>query len=37
MFRIEPDLGMPEFSAQKYFLQLISAVEYLHVKGIAHR
>lgn len=35
--RIEPDVGMPEFCAQKYFRQLISAVEYLHTKGITHR
>ncbi|XP_076295391.1 serine/threonine-protein kinase grp [Lasioglossum baleicum] len=35
--RIEPDIGMPAWEAQKYFRQLISAVEYLHSKGIAHR
>ncbi|XP_003705992.1 serine/threonine-protein kinase grp [Megachile rotundata] len=35
--RIEPDIGMPAWEAQKYFKQLISAVEYLHSKGIAHR
>ncbi|XP_078053386.1 serine/threonine-protein kinase grp [Augochlora pura] len=35
--RIEPDVGMPAWEAQKYFRQLISAVEYLHSKGIAHR
>lgn len=35
--RIEPDIGMPSWEAQKYFRQLISAVEYLHGKGIAHR
>ncbi|XP_034193551.1 serine/threonine-protein kinase grp isoform X1 [Osmia lignaria lignaria] len=35
--RIEPDVGMPVWEAQKYFKQLISAVEYLHSKGIAHR
>lgn len=28
---------MPAWEAQKYFKQLISAVEYLHSKGIAHR
>ncbi|XP_033340115.1 serine/threonine-protein kinase grp [Megalopta genalis] len=35
--RIDPDIGMPAWEAQKYFRQLISAVEYLHSKGIAHR
>ncbi|XP_044014615.1 serine/threonine-protein kinase grp isoform X2 [Aphidius gifuensis] len=35
--RIEPDIGMPLWEAQKYFKQLISAVEYLHQKGVAHR
>ncbi|XP_076240707.1 serine/threonine-protein kinase grp [Calliopsis andreniformis] len=35
--RIEPDIGMPTWEAQKYFRQLISAVEYLHSKGVAHR
>ncbi|XP_059088058.1 serine/threonine-protein kinase Chk1-like isoform X2 [Tigriopus californicus] len=35
--RIEPGLGMPENLAQSFFLQLISAVEYLHSIGIVHR
>ncbi|XP_012288696.1 serine/threonine-protein kinase grp [Orussus abietinus] len=35
--RIEPDVGMPTWEAQKYFKQLISAVEYLHGRGVAHR
>lgn len=35
--RIEPDIGMPAWEAQKYFRQLISAVEYMHSRGIAHR
>lgn len=35
--RIEPDIGMLAWEAQKYFRQLISAVEYLHSKGVAHR
>lgn len=35
--RIEPDIGMPTNEAQKYFKQLISAVEYLHSRGVAHR
>lgn len=35
--RIEPDVGMKMASAQRYFKQLISGVEYLHDRGIAHR
>ncbi|XP_015432470.1 PREDICTED: serine/threonine-protein kinase grp [Dufourea novaeangliae] len=35
--RIEPDVGMPAWEAQKYFRQLLAAVEYLHSKGVAHR
>ncbi|OXU23588.1 hypothetical protein TSAR_000341 [Trichomalopsis sarcophagae] len=35
--RIEPDLGMSIEEARKYFRQLISAVEYMHSRGIAHR
>ncbi|XP_063976050.1 serine/threonine-protein kinase grp [Diachasmimorpha longicaudata] len=35
--RIEPDIGMPLWEAQKYFKQLISAIEYLHGHGVAHR
>ncbi|XP_069951316.1 serine/threonine-protein kinase grp isoform X1 [Cherax quadricarinatus] len=35
--RIEPDIGMPPLHAQKYFQELISGVEYLHVRGVAHR
>ncbi|KAK2190808.1 hypothetical protein NP493_68g05032 [Ridgeia piscesae] len=35
--RIEPDVGMPQGSAQKYFRQLIKGVEYLHSRGVAHR
>ncbi|XP_033222245.1 serine/threonine-protein kinase grp isoform X3 [Belonocnema kinseyi] len=35
--KIEPDIGMPKWEAQKYFRQLISAVEYLHSRGVAHR
>ncbi|KAG7200518.1 hypothetical protein KM043_001082 [Ampulex compressa] len=35
--RIEPDVGMPVSEAQRYFKQLISAVEYLHSRGVAHR
>ncbi|CAI9532849.1 unnamed protein product [Staurois parvus] len=35
--RIEPDVGMPEQEAQKFFQQLIAGVEYLHGLGITHR
>ncbi|XP_014612143.1 PREDICTED: serine/threonine-protein kinase grp-like [Polistes canadensis] len=35
--RIEPDIGMPKYEAQRYFKQLICAVEYLHSRGVAHR
>uniref|UniRef100_A0A4W5QE02 non-specific serine/threonine protein kinase n=1 Tax=Hucho hucho TaxID=62062 RepID=A0A4W5QE02_9TELE len=35
--RIEPDLGMPERDAHRFFQQLIAAVEYLHSVGITHR
>ncbi|XP_076438471.1 serine/threonine-protein kinase Chk1-like [Babylonia areolata] len=35
--RIDPDVGMPQAEAQKYYRQLIDGLEYLHSKGIAHR
>ncbi|XP_038129833.1 serine/threonine-protein kinase Chk1 [Cyprinodon tularosa] len=35
--RIEPDVGMPEKDAHKFFQQLIAAVDYLHNLGITHR
>lgn len=35
--RIEPDVGMPNQQAQRYFRQLIDGVEYLHKQGVTHR
>ncbi|XP_059619251.1 serine/threonine-protein kinase grp [Phlebotomus argentipes] len=35
--RIEPDVGMAQSEAQRYFLQLMSGVKYLHERGVAHR
>ncbi|XP_038610659.1 serine/threonine-protein kinase Chk1 isoform X3 [Tachyglossus aculeatus] len=35
--RIEPDVGMPEPEAQKFFHQLMAGVVYLHGIGITHR
>ncbi|OXB56014.1 hypothetical protein ASZ78_015478 [Callipepla squamata] len=35
--RIEPDVGMPEPEAQRFFQQLIAGVVYLHGVGITHR
>ncbi|KAJ1175342.1 hypothetical protein NDU88_000630 [Pleurodeles waltl] len=35
--RIEPDVGMPEQDAHKFFHQLLAGVEYLHGIGITHR
>ncbi|XP_074159976.1 serine/threonine-protein kinase Chk1 isoform X1 [Sminthopsis crassicaudata] len=35
--RIEPDVGMPEQDAQKFFHQLMAGVVYLHGIGITHR
>ena len=37
MFVSEPDVGMPQVEAQRFFKQLIAGVEYLHGRGIAHR
>lgn len=34
---LEPDVGMPSMEAQRYMLQLLSAVDYLHKRGVAHR
>ncbi|XP_050422050.1 serine/threonine-protein kinase grp [Adelges cooleyi] len=35
--RIEPDIGMPQSDARKFFKELIAGVEYLHNNGIVHR
>lgn len=35
--KIEPDIGLDEELANMYFNQLISAVDYMHQKGVAHR
>ncbi|XP_048772853.2 serine/threonine-protein kinase Chk1-like [Ostrea edulis] len=35
--RIEPDVGMQQQDANRYFKQLITGVEYLHTKGVTHR
>ncbi|CAG5873911.1 serine/threonine-protein kinase Chk1 [Menidia menidia] len=35
--RIEPDVGMAEKDAHRFFQQLVAAVEYLHCLGITHR
>ena len=35
--KIESDVGIGEDIAQFYFTQLISAVEYMHSKGVGHR
>ena len=37
LFVSEPDVGMRTWEAQKYFIQLISGVEYLHERGVSHR
>ncbi|KAK9469809.1 kinase-like domain-containing protein [Lipomyces arxii] len=35
--KIEPDVGVHEDICQLYFQQLISAVEFIHTKGVSHR
>lgn len=35
--RIEPDVGMREADARRYWRQLLSGLHYLHGRGVAHR
>ncbi|CAB3250883.1 unnamed protein product [Arctia plantaginis] len=35
--RIEPDLGMCEAQARRYWRQLLAGLQYLHARGVAHR
>ena len=35
--RIEPDVGMPQQEANKFYRELINGVEYLHGIGVTHR
>lgn len=35
--RIEPDAGMSERAARRYYTQLLRALRYLHERGVAHR
>jgi serine/threonine-protein kinase Chk1 len=35
--RIAPDIGLEEDLAHLYFTQLLSGMEYIHERGIAHR
>ena len=35
--KIEADVGVPEDVAHFYFTQLVSAVDFCHSKGVAHR
>lgn len=35
--RIQPSAGMPSTKARFYYAQLMTGLEYVHSKGIAHR
>lgn len=35
--RIEPDVGMREAQARRYWRQLLAGLQYLHGRGVAHR
>ncbi|XP_072938656.1 serine/threonine-protein kinase Chk1 isoform X3 [Epargyreus clarus] len=35
--RIEPDVGMPEKEARRYWRQTLEGLAYLHGRGVAHR
>ncbi|GBP45167.1 hypothetical protein EVAR_95819_1 [Eumeta japonica] len=35
--RIEPDVGMAEGAARRYWRQVLSGIGYLHSRGVAHR
>ncbi|XP_037298065.1 serine/threonine-protein kinase Chk1 isoform X2 [Manduca sexta] len=35
--KIEPDVGMPESAARRYWRQTLAGLEYLHARGVAHR
>lgn len=37
MILLEPDVGMPQHEAQRYFKQLLAGLQYIHQRGVAHR